>query len=159
MKSEKMMPISLRGHHLNTWGFFLSHQDAEEQLKVSLAKYGKEFINNTISVLKTITTSPADTSIKLIDDKDIICKVCKRNYGRKCKSYDDAGMTDRITICYYGLELGRVYPATEIIKILQLFEKRNPSCSRGDGLIVLLNDTAKIFEEIKVQKIKDILNY
>lgn len=180
MESKKTTVIPLRGHHLDLLHFFLMDDDAEKQLKVSLAEYGEVHANNTINILKTITTSPADTNIKLVDGIDNICETCKDRCRYNREEQYGTGIADRLTIRYYGLEPGKVYPAAKIRNILQLFKKGNPIRLRGAHLRLLslflqdeigykkraqlaedfgekhLNNTARIFKKIRAQKIKNV---
>lgn len=111
-------PIKLSGHHLRS---FLDSYRGKIDCGVesmSIAFYGEEFIKKVNRHLSKMIANP-QLKVLLVTEGDDICKICRfaDDAGQDCNLYYDRMKNlDKQIAGEFGLEIGKVYLVSDIIR-------------------------------------------
>ena len=118
--------VTLRAHHVET---LVAYSD-NPKLSDNEARYGKNFVKNTINVFNRILTG--QTAVTIIDDFDDLCKVCTEKVEDGCGiggNFNSAGKGanyDKKCAKDYNLELGKTYDGLDFLERLGLAPIKSP---------------------------------
>ena len=118
--------LKLRGHHIATfaidyWGY-KEYEKGKSPLDLLGLIYGqrmKELFDNVCSLLK----SRPDTQVEIVDGLDSLCKSYCPELTPEC-SQIELNSEDAFTLQKYGLEVGGIYTAREIVQRVRDFTMR-----------------------------------
>jgi hypothetical protein len=113
--------IALRGHHLLSLAAKLSV--GEEDVLIRKMRSGEI------------------RKVRITDRPDTVCEVCPR-YSEACEPREGNDY-DRIAAEEFGLELGKTYPAKEVLEILE-----SEQYKKGDLMKVLEEEFRKLMDSL-----------
>lgn len=134
--------LKLRGHHIATfaidyWGydFYESHKQDKNKTPVPLLLleriYGRRMKNLFVGVYSLLKSQSEDIEIEIVEGLDSICKANCPQLTSEC-SKNKPSDEDALALKTYGLEVGRIYTARDIVQRVQDFTMRTGIRSSRD---------------------------
>ena len=132
MKTKKEKIIRLRAHHLQLLQLIYERGRSGSQSiknRITGARiYGTEEQRLILAeqiILISETILRGQVRVKIVCQPDAICQKCRHEITDECRnSNTNTAAIDRDAAIHYGVELGKIYTAAEIIEKLKEFQKR-----------------------------------
>lgn len=109
-------PIRLRGHHLQSFAFYISFEEEKRKYLIKESEnlsYGNNFLENKRKIFFRIYNNPNQRVEIVANELDVLCLgECQRRRD-SCVGNRDY---DRSIANDFGLEVGKIYLSKEIIE-------------------------------------------
>jgi hypothetical protein len=118
MEQVNSNTTKLSGHHLRSFSDSYKGKIDCGTENMSITVYGEEFVKNVKELWSRLLTDNKQ-KVLLVSEGDDICKFCRfaDDAGRDCNVYyDRMKRLDEQTASEFGLEIGKVYLVSDILR-------------------------------------------